>query len=187
MIFGSQVYSILKGLFLQGNHKKMITIFFLCYPIFAYSQIRHTTGDQMAGAYYSFANKTNAVGAAYQYFLLDNISLKGSLSYEDIAFKLSDYHSFILKPELLYTLFSNKKSLFFNLKGGLLSGLESTKNEIINQNKNNFFYGALLGTTLEIYISSKVKIELEFEQRFLLKSLVANYRPYFTIGTFIKL
>ena len=140
----------------------------------------------MNGAFYSWSKNSNELGRAYQYYILNNFSIKGSISYENLFLKFSDYHSLKIKPEIVYTILGNRKSIFLNLKGGFLSGVAFNDRNVINQNYSNFIYGPLIGATTEIFISAHIKLEFEFEQRLLLNSSGASYKPYFTIGTYVK-
>lgn len=171
--------------------KLLITFLFL--PLLSFSQptkytngLRHFQGYAMYGVYAGLSNKTNIFGISYQNYLSRNIGIKINGGYEKRYFDLSDYNAFNINPEFLYTISTDKKLYYLNLKAGLLAGEEFTSNEILNKKKKNFYYGESLGVCLELFLASNFKIDLDFEQRFLQKSLIADYRYYFKLSTYIN-
>ncbi len=163
-----------------------IIIFLLVIDTYSYSQIYHTNSQHMIGIFYSQSSHRNICGKSYQYFINSNISIKISLCFENLLFNNSNNQSLLIKPEFLFTHYSDGKYLFFNVKSGFLSGLETLNATSNNQQRKYFCFGTLIGETLEFYISPKTKFEFEVEERAIKTRLKLTFIPYFTFGTYFK-
>jgi hypothetical protein len=158
---------------------KLFFMLFLFFPVTGYSQLRHIDGINMGGIFYATSPNSNTFGFTYQKYLYNFLSLKGNFSFENVHYNLSTYNDYTVNPEILYTALSDKKNVFINLKGGILLGIESLNSPMFNQKFNNVFFGESLGLNGEFYITSKIKIDLDFEQRFLQNSKIATERYLF--------
>jgi hypothetical protein len=157
-------------------------LIFLVIPFFAFGQPRHSKGQNMIGCSFGLGEKSQIYGLSYQYFLDDTKSIKTSVLFDKTSFVLTKYQSFALKPELYYTVLTNNKNRFLNLKAGAFVGSEYWENEIFKKTSKTFF-GVDIGSSLEIYVFPRLKLEVEIEQQFLSKSLLAQHRFIAQLGT----
>jgi hypothetical protein len=74
----------------------------------------------------------------------------------------------------MYTFYNPGDKLFFNVKGGILTGVEFISNSILDKKKSQFFVGENIGLCGEYFITNRIMINLDFDQRFLQLSKVGN-------------
>jgi len=150
-------------------------------------QPRHVSGMNMLGISAGLGNNALLIGGIYQKYYSGYFSGRLSLSLDQVNYKLSSYHAYYLSPAVQYSLLTNKRNLYLNAQGGLIGGIEHISSAIFNQRINNLYLGESIGAAFEYFISSFLKIELEFEQRFFQASKISNYRYFFLLGTYVKI
>jgi hypothetical protein len=87
-----------------------------------------------------------------------------------------------LNPEIMYSFIKVGNSLYFNLKGGPIVGFESLKNTLLNSKKNALVYGGEIGLNTEIFLSSKISLNIDYDQRLLAKSNAGSQSYTVIIG-----
>jgi hypothetical protein len=152
-----------------------------------YAQTQHTNGITMVGVQVGFGEHSKTIGIACHRYLSNSIGLRLKGNYDRISFPISTFHSWNLQPELGYTLLSDQRLFYVNAAAGLMVGLEYASNDIFPNRVNNHFTGESVGLSCELFLSTNLKLEASFEQRFLQNSLLANYRCIISIGAFITL
>jgi hypothetical protein len=82
----------------------------------------------------------------------------------------------------MYTFYNPGDKLFFNVKGGFLTGVEFISNSVLNKKKSQFFIGENIGLCVEYFITNKVMLNLDLDQRFFQLSKVGNASFIIKIG-----
>lgn len=147
-----------------------------------YSQLKHVQGINAVGSNFSYVKNGYGLNLVYTNYLRNDMILKGGFIYEKVSFKLSSFSAFYLNPEFHYTLANLNYNIFFNAKGGVLIGLESSGNEILSKKINQFILGEAFGLSTEILIGSKIFLNLDAEQRFFQMSKIGKTSFIMKIG-----
>ena len=104
----------------------------------------------------------------------NNLVYRASLDFERVEFDLSKASIIYANPELMYTFYTLGDSFFSNVKGGILTGSEFISNSILDKKKSQFFVGENIGLCAEYFISNKIMLNLDFDQRFFQLSKVGK-------------
>ncbi len=169
-------------MFIKISKLSSLGLILVFIPFLAYSQPRHSKGQSMIGCTFGLGDRSQIYGLSYQYYLHDTKSIKASALFDKTSFDLTKYHAFSLKPEFYYTVLTNNKNRFLNLKAGAFAGSEFWANEVFKKT-NRVYFGVDIGSSLEIYIFPRLKLEFEIEQQFLSRSLLAHHRFLAQLGT----
>ncbi len=150
--------------------KIFYTFTFLVICFSSYSQVRHVKGIEMIGAGAGIITDGNNFSISYQKYLDRLFSIKASAMYETVYVKDFKYDLYALYPEGLFTLLSNKKTLFLNLEGGIILGFDRLRSKEIDLDKRKFVIGQTVGLNSEIFLLSNIKLDLTAAQRFFEKN-----------------
>jgi hypothetical protein len=82
----------------------------------------------------------------------------------------------------MYTFYTLGDSFFFNVKGGILSGVEFISNSVLDKKKSQFFVGENIGLCAEYFISGKIMLNLDLDQRFFQLSKLGNASLIIKLG-----
>ena len=105
-----------------------------------------------------------------------------ALTLKELSFDLSKASIVYANPEVMYTFYNPGDKLFFSVKGGFLTGVEFISNSVLDQKKSQFFVGENIGLCAEYFISGKIMLNLDFDQRFLQLSTVGSASFIIKIG-----
>lgn len=145
-------------------------------------QLRHSQGDVMAGVAYGAGNQTSLYSFGVCYYLNSEMGLKAASYLQKVRFNITNFNGYYLQPDFFYSILNNHRSLYLNIKAGMLMGMEFWKNEMLEDEQTNFYYGETIGISLEWFISPNLKMELVAEQQFWHQSMLALYRPFVKLG-----
>ena len=138
------------------------------------AQLIHVEGSKAIGLNAGYVKNGFNVSSRITLYQKNNIALRGSLDFEQVKFDISKASIVSANPELIYTFYTSGENFFFNLKGGILSGVEFISNSVLDKKKNQFFVGENLGLCTEYYLSNRIMLNLDLDQRFFQMSKVGN-------------
>jgi hypothetical protein len=104
----------------------------------------------------------------------NNFAYQGSLDYERVDFAISKASIIYVNPELIYNFYSLGENFFLSAKGGILSGVEFLSNSVLDKKESQFFIGENIGLCVEYYLSNKIMLNLDSDQRFFQLSKVGK-------------
>jgi hypothetical protein len=162
--------------------KIRLILAFLIISVSAGAQLIHVEGSKALGINYAYVKNGFNVSSRITFYKSGNLAFRGSLDFERVSFDLSKASIVYANPEVMYTFYNPGDKLFFNVKGGLLTGVEFISNSVLDQKKSQFFVGENIGLCAEYFISGKIMLNLDFDQRFLQLSKVGNASFIIKIG-----
>lgn len=160
--------------------KIRLILAFLILSVSSGAQLIHVEGSKALGINYAYVKNGFNVSSRITFFKSGNLAYRASLDYESVDFDLSKASIVYANPELMYTFYNPGDKLFFNVKGGVLTGAEFISNSILDKKKSQFFVGENLGLCAEYFISNKIMLNLDLDQRFFHMSKVG--KTSFIIG-----
>ena len=152
---------------------KLLLIFFLISASTS-AQLIHVEGSKALGINYAYVKNGFNVSSRITLYKNNNLAYRASLDYERVEFDLSKASIIYANPELIYTFYTLGDSFFFNVKGGILTGTEFISNSILDKKKSQFFVGENIGLCAEYFISNKIMLNLDCDQRFFQLSKVGK-------------
>jgi len=152
---------------------KLLLIFFLISASTS-AQLIHVEGSKAIGINGAYIKNGFNVSSRITFYKSGNLAYRASLDYERVSFDLSKASIVFVNPELMYTFYTLGDSFFFNVKGGILTGAELISNSILDKKKSQFFVGENIGLCAEYFISNKIMLNLDFDQRFFQLSKVGK-------------
>jgi hypothetical protein len=162
--------------------KIRLILTFLIISVSAGAQLIHVEGSKALGINYAYVKNGFNVSSRISFYKSGNFAYRGSLDFERVSFDLSKASIVYANPEVMYTFYNPGDKLFFNVKGGLLTGVEFISNSVLDKKKSQFFVGENIGLCTEYFISGKIMLNLDFDQRFLQLSKVGNASFIVSIG-----
>ena len=160
--------------------KIRLILAFLIISVSASAQLIHVEGSKALGINYAYVKNGFNVSSRLTFYKNNNLSFRASIDFERVRFDLSKASIVYANPELMYTFYNPGDKLFFNIKGGVLTGAEFISNSILDKKKSQFFIGENIGLSAEYFISNKIMLNLDFDQRFFQMSKVG--KTSFIIG-----
>jgi hypothetical protein len=162
--------------------KIRLILAFLIISVSAGAQLIHVEGSKALGINYAYVKNGFNVSSRITFYKSGNFAYRGSLDFERVSFDLSKASIVFANPEVMYTFYNPGDKLFFNVKGGILTGAEFISNSVLDQKKSQFFVGENIGLCAEYFISGKIMLNLDFDQRLLQLSKVGNASFIIKIG-----
>jgi hypothetical protein len=152
---------------------KLLLIFFLISASTS-AQLIHVEGSKAIGINGAYVKNGFNVSSRIAFYKNNNLVYRASLDYERVEFDLSKASIIYANPELMYTFYTRGDSFFFNVKGGILTGSEFISNSVLDKKKSQFFVGENIGLCAEYFISNKIMLNLDLDQRFFQLSKVGK-------------
>ena len=146
--------------------KIRLILAFLILSVSSGAQLIHVEGSKALGINYAYVKNGFNVSSRITFYKNNNLAFRGSIDFEIVRFDLSKASIVYANPELMYTFYNPGNKLFFNIKGGILTGVEFISNSILDKKKSQFFVGENLGLCAEYFISNKIMLNLDLDQRF---------------------
>jgi hypothetical protein len=144
---------------------KLLLIFFFI-SASANAQLIHVEGSKAIGINGAYVKNGFNVSSRITFYKNNNLAYRASLDFERVEFDLSKASIIYANPELMYTFYTLGDSFFFNVKGGILTGAEFISNSILDKKKSQFFVGENIGLCAEFYVTNKIMLNLDLDQRF---------------------
>ena len=152
--------------------KLLLTLLLISVSVSA--QLIHVEGSKAIGLNAGYVKNGFNVSSRITFYKSGNLAYKASLEYERVNFDLSKASIVFTNPELMYTFYTLGDKVFFNVKGGILTGVELINNSVLDKKKSQFFVGENIGLCAEYFISNKIMLNLDFDQRFFQLSKVGK-------------
>jgi hypothetical protein len=146
--------------------KNKLVLALLLISASASAQLIHVEGNKAIGLDGGYVKNGFNVSSRITFYKSGNLAYKASLEYEMVNFDLSKASIVFTNPELMYTFYTLGDKIFFNVQGGILSGVEFISSSILNKKESQFFVGENIGICAEYFISNKIMLNLDFDQRF---------------------
>ena len=160
---------------------RLLLIFFLISASTS-AQLIHVDGSKTIGINGAYVKNGFNISSRINFYKSGNLAYRASLDYERVEFAISKASIIYANPELMYTFYTLGDSFFFNVKGGILSGVEFISNSILDKKKSQFFVGENIGFCAEYFISGKIMLNLDLDQRFFQLSKLGNASLIIKLG-----
>jgi hypothetical protein len=154
--------------------KIRLILAFLIFSVSAGAQLIHVEGSKALGINYAYVKNGFNVSSRITFYKSGNLAYRGSLDFERVGFDLSKASIVYANPELMYTFYNPWDKIFFSVKGGFLTGVEFISNSVLDIKKSQFFVGENIGLCAEYFITNKIMINLDLDQRFFQMSRVGK-------------
>jgi hypothetical protein len=154
--------------------KNKLLLAFLIFSASLSAQVIHVEGSKAIGLNGGYIKNGFSVSSRITLYEKNSMALRGSFDFERVPFDISKASIVYVNPEFMYTFYTLGDNFFFNVKGGILSGVEFLSNSILDKNESQFFVGENIGLCAEYYISNKIMLNLDFDQRFFQLSKVGK-------------
>jgi hypothetical protein len=146
--------------------KTKLILALLLISITSSAQLIHVEGTKAIGINGAYVKNGFNVSSRITFYKSGNLAYRASLDYERVSFDLSKASIVFANPELMYTFYTLVDKVFFNVKGGILTGAEFISNSILDKKKNQFFVGENIGICAEYFISNKIMLNMDLDQHF---------------------
>ena len=146
------------------------------------AQLIHVEGSRAIGLNAGYVKNGFNISSRITFYQNNNIALRGSLDFEQVKFDISKASIVSANPEFMYTLFTLGDGLFFSAKGGFLTGVEFISNSVLVQKESQFFVGENIGLCGEYFITNKIMLNLDLDQRFFQLSKVGKASYIIKLG-----
>jgi len=146
------------------------------------AQLIHVEGSRAIGLNAGYVKNGFNISSRITLYQNNNIALRGSLDFEQVKFDISKASIVSGNPEFMYTLFTLGDGLFFSAKGGFLTGVEFISNSVLVQKESQFFVGENIGLCGEYFITNKIMLNLDLDQRFFQLSKVGKASYIIKLG-----
>ena len=154
--------------------KIRLILAFLIISVSAGAQLIHVEGSKALGINYAYVKNGFNVSSRITFYKSGNLAYRGSIDFERVSFDLSKASIVYANPELMYTFYNPWDKLFLNVKGGILTGVEFISNSVLDDKKSQFFVGENIGLCAEYFISGKIMLNMDIDQRFFQLSKVGK-------------
>jgi len=138
------------------------------------AQLIHVEGSKAIGVDAGYVKNGFNVSSRITMYQKNSIAYRGSLDFERINFTLSKVAITSVNPELIYNFYSLGENFFLSAKAGILSGVEFLSNSVLDKKESQLFIGENIGLCVEYYLSNKIMLNLDLDQRFFQLSKVGK-------------
>jgi len=146
------------------------------------AQLIHVEGSKAIGLNAGYVKNGFNVSSRITLYQKNSIAYRGSIDFERVSFDISKASIIYANPEMMYTFYTLGDSFFFNVKGGILTGAEFISNSVLDKKKSQFFVGENIGLCAEYFISNKIMLNLDLDQRFFQLSKVGKASYIIKLG-----
>jgi hypothetical protein len=162
--------------------KIRLILTFIIISVSASAQLIHVEGSKALGINYGYVKNGFNVSSRITFYKSGNLVFRVSLDYERVDFDLSKASIAYANPELMYTFYNPGDKFFFNVKGGFLTGVEFISNSVLDEKKSQFIVGENIGFCAEYFITNRIMLNLDLDQRIFQLSKVGNASFIVRIG-----
>ena len=154
--------------------KNKLLLAFFIFSASVSAQVIHVEGSKAIGLNGGYIKNGFNFSSRITLYEKNSMALRGSFDFEQVSFDISKASIVYVNPEFMYTFYTLGDRFFFNVKGGILSGVEFLSNSILEKKESQFFVGENIGLCAEYYISNKIMLNLDSDQRFFQLSKVGK-------------
>ena len=138
------------------------------------AQLIHVAGSKAIGLDGGYIKNGFNVSSRITLYKNNNFAYRGSIDYERVDFAISKASIIYVNLELIYNFYTLGENFFLSAKGGILSGVEFLSNSVLDKKESQFFIGENIGLCVEYYLSNKIMLNLDSDQRFFQLSKVGK-------------
>jgi opacity protein-like surface antigen len=138
------------------------------------AQLIHVAGSKAIGLDGGYVKNGFNVSSRITLYKNNNFAYRGSIDFERVDFAISKASIIYVNPELIYNFYTLGENFFLSAKGGILSGVEFLSNSVLDKKESQFFIGENIGLCVEYYLSNKIMLNLDLDQRFFQLSKVGK-------------
>jgi hypothetical protein len=138
------------------------------------AQLIHVAGSKAIGLDGGYVKNGFNVSSRITLYKNNNFAFRGSIDYERVDFAISKASIIYVNLELIYNFYTLGENFFLSAKGGILSGVEFLSNSVLDKKESQFFIGENIGLCVEYYLSNKIMLNLDSDQRFFQLSKVGK-------------
>ena len=138
------------------------------------AQLIHVAGSKAIGLDGGYVKNGFNVSSRITLYKNNNFAYRGSIDFERVDFAISKASIIYVNPELIYNFYNLGENFFLSAKGGILSGVEFLSNSVLDKKESQFFIGENIGLCVEYYLSNKIMLNLDLDQRFFQLSKVGK-------------
>src|SRR5664280_2879385 len=113
--------------------KNKLVLALLLISASASAQLIHVEGSKAIGLDGGYVKNGFNVSSRITFYKSGNLAYRASLDYERVSFDLSKASIVFVNPELMYTFYTLGDKVFFNVKGGILTGVELINNSVLDK------------------------------------------------------
>ena len=154
--------------------KNKLLIAFLLLSASSSAQLIHVAGSKAIGIDGGYVKNGFNLSSKITMYKNNNFAYRGSIDYERVDFAISKASIIYVNPELIYNFYTLGENFFLSAKGGILSGVEFLSNSVLDAKESQFFVGENIGLCVEYYLSNKIMLNLDLDQRFFQLSKVGK-------------
>jgi hypothetical protein len=154
--------------------KNKLLIAFLFLSASASAQLIHVEGSRAIGFDAGYVKNGFNGSSRITLYKNNNFAYRGSIDFERVDFAISKASIIYVNPELIYNFYILGENFFLSAKGGILSGVEFLSNSVLDKKESQFFIGENIGLCVEYYLSNKIMLNLDSDQRFFQLSKVGK-------------
>lgn len=119
----------------------------------------------------------------WSYYFAPRWQIKAGLGVEVDKFTNTTYRNIATQPVIAYTLFSNRRNLFFNMLGGAKLSFERYRLKKKKEDDSHFNMGLVLGAEIELFLLRRLEVLLAGGSRvFFLKSPFGKVDYFLNLG-----
>jgi hypothetical protein len=119
----------------------------------------------------------------WSYYFSPCWQIKAGLGVEVDKLTDTTYRSIATQPVVAYTLFSNRRNLFFNMLGGTKLGFEKYRLKKKEEDDSHFNMGLVLGAEVELFLFRRLELLLAGGSRvFFLESPFGKVDYFLSLG-----
>ena len=148
----------------------------------ASAQLIHVEGSKAIGLDGGYVKNGFNVSSRITMYQKSSFAYRVSLDYERVDFALSKASIIYVNPELIYNFYTVGENFFLSAKGGILSGVKFLSNSVLDGKESQFFVGENIGLCVEYYLSNKIMLNLDLDQRFFQLSKVGRASDIIKFG-----
>ena len=154
--------------------KNKLLIAFLLLSASSSAQLIHVAGSKAIGIDGGYVKNGFNLSSKITMYKNNNFAYRGSIDYERVDFAISKASIIYVNLELIYNFYTLGENFFLSTKGGILSGVEFLSNSVLDAKESQFFVGENIGLCVEYYLSNKIMLNLDLDQRFFQLSKVGK-------------
>jgi hypothetical protein len=138
------------------------------------AQLIHVAGSKAIGLDGGYVKNGFNVSSRITLYKNNHFAYRGSIDFERVDFAISKASIIYVNPELIYNFYTLGENFFLSAKGGIVSGVEFLSNSVLDKKESQFFVGENIGLCVEYYLSNKIMLNLDLDQRFFQLSKVGK-------------
>jgi hypothetical protein len=144
--------------------------------------LKHVQGISSIGINGGYVSNGFNGGLGYTYYAKSKLLLRCKAVFESTKINKTGLTFIYLNPELMYSIIKLSNSVYFNIKAGPLVGYEMLSNSGISKKLNSVVYGGEVGLNAEFLLSSKIGLNLDYDQRLIGNSNSGSQSFCVTLG-----